>query len=126
MTRTPIQTDADGIPILDELVDLDEERTTVETAAPQPEPPDLDHDVLERLATHPAIADLLDDITVDLQSLVTWKIQEFLKHEIQQVIQEAVQRSGPQLSESIRAQLQQALPALLSEAFEHIRDPGEE
>ncbi len=114
MAETPLQTDADGIPILDDIVDPEapEEWQTV-TA----ELDILDHAVLDQLSDDPAISQLLDDITADLQGLVTWKIEEFVKQEIQQVIHEAAHRAAPQLAESIRAQLRQALPALLAEAF---------
>lgn len=116
MDDPQIKFDTDGIPILDDVVDPDAPEaaeTLLDEAA------EFDDELLDRLSDDPGINELLDDITADLQSLVTWKIEEFIKQEITQVIHEAANRAAPQLAEGIRAQLRQALPALLAEVLAH-------
>jgi len=118
MAEAPIKVDADGIPILEEVIDPDAPEEIQVEADPLELPDDR---VLDQLSDDPAIAELLDDIAGDLQNLVNWRIEEILKEEIKQVIREAAQRAAPQLAESIRAQLRLALPALLAEAFNRRR-----
>lgn len=119
MADPTIKTDTDGIPILEDIVDPNEaEDSTPATAS---EPDLLDQAVIEHLLKDESIDQLLEDMTADLQSLVTWKIEEFLKQDIQQVIHETAQRSGPKLAQDIRAQLRQALPGLLTQAIRRAR-----
>ena len=119
MSDPTIKTDADGIPILEDLVDPDEPESDSDA-----EPDLLDQAVIAHLLKDETIDQLLDDMTADLQNLVTWKIEEFLKEEIQTVLHEAAQRSGPRLTQDIRAQLRLALPDLLTQAVRRARGEG--
>ncbi len=119
MSDPTIKTDSDGIPILEDIVDPNEPEYT--TLAKPSEPDLLDQAVIEHLLKDESIDQLLDDMTADLQNLVTCKIEEFLKQNIQQVIHETAQRSGPKLAEDIRTQLRQALPCLLTQAIRRAR-----
>lgn len=115
MADPTIKTDTDGIPILEDIVDPNE----VEDSTPEPDL--LDQAVIEHLLKDESIDQLLEDMTADLQSLITWKIEAFLKEDIQQVIHETAQRSGPKLAQDIRAQLRLALPSLLTQAIRRAR-----
>lgn len=117
MSDSDIKTDADGIPILEDIVDPEEQDDALTSA----ELEKLDRAIVRRLLKDETIDQLLDDMTDDLQSLVTWKIQDFLKEEIQTIIQEAAQRSAPKLAQDIRTQLRMALPDLLIEAIRRAR-----
>lgn len=119
MSGSDIKTDEDGIPILEDIVDPAEPESAPDAGTAEPDL--LDQAVIEHLLKDESIDQLLDDMTADLQNLVTWKIEEFLKEEIHTVIHEAAQRSGPKLARDIRAQLRQALPDLLSQAVRRAR-----
>lgn len=119
MTSDTVKLDDDGIPILDTPVTLED------TPAPAPTPPpgpDLtDHEAVVQLLQSESIQNLLDDLSDDLQKLVSWKIESLLKEHINQLIKQAAEESGPKLAEDIRTQLQLALPGLLTNLVEQSR-----
>lgn len=111
--------DNDGIPVLEERVPLD-------AAAATQQAPGLDltdHDQINQLLGTPAIQQILDDITEDVQKLVTWKIESLLKEEVNKLIHEATENSAPKLTQDIRTQLQLALPELLANIVRQARTP---
>ncbi len=116
---TDIKTDENGIPILDEAVDpAGIEAGSLSTP---PEPDLLDQAVIDHLLHDRTIDALIDDLTADLQNLVSWKIEEFMKEEMQKVLKDAARRTAPQLAQDIRAQLRLALPELLEKAVRQSR-----
>ncbi|MGW8311362.1 MAG: hypothetical protein ACWGNB_09910 [Thiogranum sp.] len=114
--------DRNGIPVLDNPLDLDQldKRTT---AAPLP---DLtDHELVARLLQNAAVQSVLDDMSEDLQKLVSWKIEELLKEQFTLLIRQAAAESAPKLAEDIRTQLQLALPGLLADMLALARRNGQ-
>lgn len=113
MSSDSVKLDDDGIPILDAPVSLDAPPAGAETAL------DLsDHEVLTRLLDNIEVQQLLDDMSEDLQKLVSWKIESLLKEQISLLIKQAAEESAPKLAEDIRTQLQLALPGLLAKVVE--------
>ena len=112
-----MKVDNEGIPVLEERVPADA------AGAGQPVPGmDLtDHEQISQLLEIPAIRQILDDITEDVQKLVTWKIESLLKEEVNKLIHEATESSAPKLTQDIRTQLQLALPELLTSIAEQAR-----
>ena len=110
MVPQDIEFDENGIPVLQKPVQVDE--FTAPKAAPAT---DLtDHERVVQLLAEPAIQQVLDDITEDLQKLVSWKVESLLKEELSRLIKEATEASASRLSEDIRTHLQLALPELLT------------
>ncbi len=110
METQPPRLDEAGIPILDNPVDPQQ------LASPStPAGPDLtNHDLVEQLLESDGIRELVNDLTEDLQKLVSWKIEAVLKEEIAKLIHSATEQSGEKLGEDIRTQLQLALPELVA------------
>ncbi|HHO68080.1 MAG TPA: hypothetical protein ENK12_03515 [Gammaproteobacteria bacterium] len=114
-----IKTDEHGIPILDEALEPDalEQPPADETGNTDL----LDRAVVDHLLHDETIDALLDDLTADLQGLVSWKMEEVMKEEVAKVVKDAVARTAPQLAQDIRAQLRLALPELLENAVKRAR-----
>jgi len=114
-----IRTDEHGIPILDEALEPDalEHPPAGETGGVDL----LDRAVVDHLLQDETIDALLDDLTTDLQGLVSWKMEEVMKEEVTKVVKEAVARTAPRLAQDIRAQLRLALPELLEKAVRRAR-----
>jgi hypothetical protein len=113
--------DGDGIPVLENPLTLEDLQGI---AAPLP---DLtDHAVVARLLRDGQVQSLLDDMSEDLQKLVSWKIEELLKDHLMQLVRQAAEESAPKLAEDIRTQLQLALPGLLANLVELARKPDED
>jgi hypothetical protein len=120
MTSDSVKLDDDGIPILENPVTP--QQLVVEATPP---PPDFgDHEVIAELLRHSSIQDLLDDMSEDLQKLVSWKIEELLKDRMNLMIRQATEECAPKLVEDIRTQLQLALPGLLANMIEQARSSG--
>jgi hypothetical protein len=114
--------DNSDIPVLDNPLDLErlDNRTT---AGPLP---DLtDHELVARLLQNTAVQNVLDDMSEDLQKLVSWKIEELLKEQFTLLIRQAAAESAPKLAEDIRTQLQLALPGLLADMLALARRNGD-
>lgn len=111
MSSESIKIDADGIPVLEDIV------TQKEDVAAQGRPPPLDlsdSELIQRLLQTPSVQQALDDVTEDLQKMMAWKLESFLKEELNKLVRDAIQESGPRLSQDIRTQLELALPDLLA------------
>lgn len=122
MSSDTVKLDDDGIPILEEQVTPD--RAATETAPAAEKRPDIDftdHETVVELLDQEQIKDLLDDLSEDLQKLVSWKIESLLKDKIGQLIEQAAEQSAPKLAEDIHTQLQLALPGLIARLVEHSR-----
>ena len=122
MTDDTVNQDENGIPVLDNPLDLDriDGRTT---AGPLP---DLtDHELVARLLQNAAVQNVLDDMSEDLQKLASWKIEELLKEQFTLLIRQAAAESAPKLAEDIRTQLQLALPGLLADMLALARKNGQ-
>ena len=104
--------DENGIPVLDNPLDL--ERLDHRTSA-GPLPDLTDHELVARLLRNATVQSVLDDMSEDLQKLVSWKIEELLKEQFTLLIRQAAAESAPKLAEDIRTQLQLALPGLLAD-----------
>jgi hypothetical protein len=114
---TPVKTDEDGIPILENAVPAE----TLDSGA-APRSADLsDHEQVEQLLHTEAVQSLLQDLAEDLQKVVTWRVEALLKDEMQKLIHEATERSVPQLFQEIQTQLTLALPELLAKIVQQSR-----
>ena len=122
MSSDSVKKDQEGIPVLENPLSLDQ---LAGEAAPAAEPaPDLtDHEVVARLLRNTDVQGLLDDMSEDLQKLVSWKMEELLKEQLNLLIRRAAEESAPKLAEDIRTQLQLALPGLLAHMAELARNP---
>ena len=122
MSSDSVKKDQEGIPVLENPLSLDQ---LGGEAAPATEPaPDLtDHEVVARLLRNTDVQGLLDDMSEDLQKLVSWKMEELLKEQLNLLIRRAAEESAPKLAEDIRTQLQLALPGLLAHMAELARNP---
>jgi len=112
--------DTAGIPVLENPLTLDE---LEQAGAPAPVPDLTDHDVVADLLHNEEVQRLLDDMSEDLQKLVSWKMEELLKDHLMQMVRQAAEESAPRLAEDIRTQLQLALPGLLADLVELARNP---
>lgn len=122
MNSDAINPDDEDIPVLENPLTL--EQLATETAPPQPPLPDLtDHELVGRLLQNTTVQSLLDDMSEDLQKLVSWKMEELLKEQLNLLIRQAAEESAPRLAEDIRTQLQLALPGLLANMVELAREP---
>jgi len=122
MSSDSVKKDHEGIPVLENPLSLDQ---LAGEAAPAAAPaPDLtDHEVVARLLRNTDVQGLLDDMSEDLQKLVSWKMEELLKEQLNLLIRQAAEESAPKLAEDIRTQLQLALPGLLAHMAELARNP---
>jgi hypothetical protein len=85
MDEQPIKLDEEGIPVLDQPVDTG-------ITSDQPAASNLDltnHEIVEKLLANDRIHQLIDDLTDDLQKLVSWKIETILKEELARLIHSA-------------------------------------
>jgi hypothetical protein len=122
MSSDTVKVDADGIPVLENPVALDDLPTQTEESTPQQAIPDLtDDEVVARLLQDADVQSLLDDMSEDLQKLVSWKIESLVKDQVTQLIQQAIEDSAPKLAEDIHTQLQLAIPGLLANLAEKAR-----
>jgi len=110
MEEAPLKLDEEGIPILENPVDLN--ALADQTAPPRP---DLtSQEIVEALLDREQVRERINDLTDDLQKLVSWKVEAVLKEELAKLVHAATEESSAKLSEDIRTQLQLALPALVA------------
>ncbi|MFZ0467940.1 MAG: hypothetical protein WAL92_03385 [Thiogranum sp.] len=122
MSSDSVKKDQEGIPVLENPLNLDQ--LAGEAAPAAAPPPDLtDLEVVARLLRNTDVQGLLDDMSEDLQKLVSWKMEELLKEQLNLLIRQAAEESAPKLAEDIRTQLQLALPGLLAHMAELARNP---
>lgn len=122
MSSKSVDPDDQRIPVLENPLTLEQ----VEAAPPEPPLPDLtDHEIVGRLLENATVQSLLDDMSEDLQKLVSWKMEELLKEQLSLLIKRAAEESAPKLAADIRTQLQLALPGLLANMVELARNPDE-
>ncbi len=120
MASDSVELDDEGVPMLQNPLSLESLQTPTAESAPMP---DLtDHEVVARLLQYSEVQDLLDDMSEDLQKLVSWKIETLLKEQIGRLIKEATEESASMMAGDIRTQLQLALPGLLANLVEHAKD----
>ena len=115
MNDKSMKIDDQGIPVLEQALDppaLPAAKAGDEDG--EPAEPNVDRERIEELLKSEEVQALLDDLTEDLQKLVTWKIESFLKEELNRLLHDAAQLSAPKLSRDINTQLQLALPELLA------------
>jgi hypothetical protein len=122
MSSDSVKKDQEGIPVLENPLSLDQlAGEAAPAAAPAPDLTDLE--VVARLLRNTDVQGLLDDMSEDLQKLVSWKMEELLKEQLNLLIRQAAEESAPKLAEDIRTQLQLALPGLLAHMAELARNP---
>ncbi len=110
MEEQPIKLDDNGVPILENPID-----PGMLVNPPPSAGPDLSNlDTIEQLLEADGIRELVNDLTEDLQQLVSWKIEAVLKEELAKLIHSATEQRSEKLSEDIRTQLQLALPELVA------------
>jgi hypothetical protein len=117
-TNEDLVLDADGIPILTELVHDDEtpaeagqqRGTGIADAAPA--------DIAGRLLTSDYFHRQLDEITVELAQNMRHQAEQTLRPAVEQAIILALEDSGTQSAETIRQQLETALPGMIARALE--------
>jgi hypothetical protein len=114
MNDESIKIDDQGIPILDQAVDPVSLPANESVPEEEPVAEPLDREQIEALLKSEQVQTLLDDLTEDLQKLVTWKMESFLKEELGRLVHEAAQLSAPRLSRDIHTELELALPELLT------------
>ncbi len=119
MSSKTVNQDNEGIPVLENPLTL--EQLAAPAAAPLPDLTDLE--VVAGLLQNATVQGLLDDMSEDLQKLVSWKIEELLKEQLSLLIKQAAEESAPRLAEDIRTQLQLALPGLLANMVDLARNP---
>lgn len=130
MSNDPLNPDDDTIPVLENPLSLDELETADELETPdelktpgeQPTPEAAtrlleapNQALLAALLQTPAVQDRLNELSQDLQKLVSAKLQALLEEQLPRLIKQATEESAPRLAEDIRTQMQQALPGLLSQ-----------
>ncbi len=116
MEEQPLKLDSDGIPVLEQPVDI-------HTPASAQEPDLTSHEVVEQLLGQEQIRQLVNDLTDDLQKLVSWKVEAILKEELAKLIHSATELSSEKLGEDIRTQLQLALPELVAKIAQEKAQP---
>jgi len=114
MDSDTVKLDKDGIPVLENPVDPDSLKTP-----PSPVPDLTDHEIVGRLLKNTDVQQLLDDMSEDLQKLVSWKIESLVQEQVGQLVKQIVETNAPKLAEDISTQLQLALPGLLAQLVEH-------
>ncbi len=119
MDTHDIRLDEQGIPVLENV--LDPESLPAPSQPPRSALDLSDHEQVERLIQQPAIQQLIDDLTEDLQKTITWKIETFLKEEISRLVHNAAEQSAPKLAQDIHTQVQLALPDLLARLAEQAK-----
>jgi len=118
MASDAIKLDADGIPIL-------EHPLTAAGSDVAPIPDLSDPEVVAGLLRDTSIQNLLDDMSEDLQKLVSWKMEELLKDHFNLLVKQATEECAPKLADDIRTQLRLALPGLLANMAEKARPSGD-
>ena len=119
MEEQPIRLDDDGVPLLETPVASE---ALAETTSEPVAPIDLsDPEQLAALLEENSARQILDDITEDLQKLVSWKIESLVKDEVCKMVHSAIEESAPKLAQDIRTQLQLALPDLLAQIGEKLQ-----
>jgi len=122
MSSDTVKLDDDGVPVLDNPVTLEELPPQGEELSSKKSIPDLtDDEVVARLLQNVEVQNLLDDMSEDLQKLMSWKIESLVKDRVTQLIQQAIEESAPRLTEDIHTQLQLALPGLLANLAEQAK-----
>jgi hypothetical protein len=124
MSTDSVKQGDEDIPLLENPLTLEQLAAQATPPAPPEAPlPDLtDHEVVARLLRNVTVQTLLDDMSEDLQKLVSWKMEELLKEQLSLLIKQAAEDSAPKLAEDIRTQLQLALPGLLANMVELARE----
>ena len=110
MEEQSIKLDDEGIPILEQPVDLN----TLVDQRPASGPDLTDVDIVEQLLDKDRVLELINDLTDDLQRMVNWKIEEVLKEELAKLIHTATEQAGEKLSVDIHTQLKLAVPELVA------------
>jgi len=110
--------DADGIPILTELVrdgdipaETGKQQDAITTEA-------LPAEIAGRLLKSKSFQRQLDAITVELTQSMRSRIEQSLRPAVEEAISLALDNSGANSAEAVRQQLETALPALITRALE--------
>ena len=112
--------DADGIPILTELVHEDEDATLAvveqyQDAGIAGAPP---AEIADKLLNSQSFHQQIDEITIALTRDVRHQVEQTLQPAIEQAIILALEDSDTHATEAVRQQLEAALPALIAEVLE--------
>jgi len=110
MEEQPIKLDDEGIPILEHPVDLN----SLADQRPVSGADLTDIDIVEQLLDKDRVLELINDLTDDLQRMVSWKIEEVLKEELAKLVHSATEQGSEKLGVDIRTQLKLALPELVA------------
>jgi len=111
--------DADGIPILTELVHEDAQPAMVEQyqdAGIAGAPP---AEIADRLLNSQSFHQQIDEITAALTRNIRHQVEQTLQPAIEQAIILALEDSDTHAAEAVRQQLEAALPALIAQALEN-------
>jgi hypothetical protein len=110
--------DADGIPILTELVrdgDIPVETGKQQDAiSPEASPADI----ADRLLKSKTFQQQLDEITAELTQSMRSRVEQSLRPAIEEATSLALDDSDTHTTEAVRQQLESALPALITRALE--------
>ena len=110
--------DADGIPILTELVHEDADPAVVEQyqdAGIAGAPP---AEIADRLLNSKSFHQQVDEISIALTQDLRQQVEQTLQPAIEQAIILALEDSDTHAAETVRQQLEAALPALIAQALE--------
>ncbi len=121
MTSDNYPTDAEGIPLLDNPLSAQ-----ALAAEPRGAPPAALEDpaLIARVLQDSAVQHLLEDMSGDLQKLVSRQMEELLQQELARLINQSVAQQAPKLAADICTQLQLSLPGLLAAVMGRAREPG--
>jgi len=110
--------DANGIPILTELVQEHEADTTAERYEDEPVTATSPAEIADKLLGSKSFRQQLAEISVTLTQEVHQQIEQSLRPAIEQVIVLALEDSDTHAAETVRQQLETALPDLIARALE--------
>ena len=113
-----LELDADGIPILTELVQEYEANTTAERYEDEPSTATSPAEITDKLLDSKSFRKQLAIISATLTQEVHQQIEQSLRPAIEQAIVLALEDSDTHATEAVRQQLEATLPNLIARALE--------
>lgn len=109
--------DADGVPILTDVISPDQDSGTA--AIPKNQLAHMSaEDITQTILGSESIRYRLDDIATELTRNVRTQLEQLLRPAIEQAVTEVMDDSGTAAFDAIRQQLDDVLPAILAEVLQ--------